>query len=1293
MSGVLALGQEPRPLVADPLPTVPRTDAERFALDLEAQLATGNFASEERNLRRAFDDAAAALREAGAVVENPYEAGAWTGAFLPDLGRALGAVALPPTASLAERRAAEEERRRRELAWDQAVTRLREARPEEAERYLYTHEVAAMARRRAQNAAAEAAAAEGLGGGLGGFLGGMAGIFADPIQVMTLPLGAGRMAGGVLAQIGRTALIEGAVAGATQAVVETRAGPYRQSLGLPDGSLEQIGMAALGGAVIGGGLRALALGAERLRARLPPTDPARVAAQDAATLVQTRILDEAAAPGAPELVPAHEAALAAGIRRVETPEAPPVPELPPPVAPPAAAMRLAGLPEAELRAHVRGVVEELLTARGGSRADGAWRPDLGAITIEWGLPGDPQRNFRGGRGLAHIVAHRNAQGLDGEAWAREVLPQVLLFGQTANLRGPPDGMRVDLLWQGQRIVLALHRDGARENWILTGYPPERGPGGTAGGNPQPPYAPGPSVLQPREGAGPRPADMPPGARRFNAYTPTGRAVLVEPRVVSLRRLIPSHDQEGRPNPNYPHAEGLQPRDRAAAPSQDQVRAIAARLIPERLQPNVEAGLGAPIIGTDGVVESGNGRVAALMLIHRDPAFAAQRQAYLAMLERMGFDLTRIEEPVLVSARVGQMTPAERAAFVREANLRGTAAETATEMAARDAEAARAALPFWRGGTVDQAANREFLRRFLDRLTPEERSGLLAADGTPTPDLIQRVTRALLSAAYGDALGPVAARLIAGETEGIRGLAGALRSLAGDWAALRQDVAAGRIPAEYDATAALAEAVEAIAEAQQRRIPLADLVLQADFERPPMTPQGLAMLQAMFPAGDLKRRIKPELRLTEMLRGYVDRARAADAGPMLLPEARPSSAEMLGAAGRAEEGAARENPAFTPAQDAAGMLRAMRSPWPEQFPDVIAHGVQGIRRDPDWAAAKTGDAEAALRLVERLAKPEAAARLRQALGGEDALLVTVRQAERGGGDNLIPATFARWLSAQTGLAVDERILRKNRTMRTDANALQRLVRRAAFVGDVEPGRAYVIVDDVVTQGGTVADLRGYIEAKGGRVVAITALQAPGANARLAPSAAQIAALRARFGEAGEAWWKETFGHDFSGLTASEARQLFRFGNLQDLRSALEGAGALRAGPDDGRGGGGDAGPLPGGGAEGGGLFPRPQGGAGGGGAAGGPGAAGRGLAEKQAPPPAAEPQAARLLAADAEARRLAADPATRSAEVLEAQRIAAERDLPVPEETAQRGARELLDEAEAEAAEAAAAAACLTGGAA
>jgi hypothetical protein len=259
MSGILALSPEPAPVAWNPLPTAPRTAGERFRLDLEAQLSTGNFASEERNLRRMFDEAAEALREAGAEVLNPYEAGEFQGSFLNDLGSLAGRVILPG-ASAIPAAAGAEERRRRERAWDQAVTRLREERPDEADRYLTTAEVREMAARRARNAVEAARAAEGLGGGLGGFAGSVAGVFADPAQVLTLPLGAGRMAGPILSQILRAAAIEAGVAGATQAVVELRAAPYRQSLGLPDDGLAQIGMAAAGGAVIGGGLRGLIAG-------------------------------------------------------------------------------------------------------------------------------------------------------------------------------------------------------------------------------------------------------------------------------------------------------------------------------------------------------------------------------------------------------------------------------------------------------------------------------------------------------------------------------------------------------------------------------------------------------------------------------------------------------------------------------------------------------------------------------------------------------------------------------------------------------------------------------------------------------------------------------------------------------------------------------------------------------------------------------------------------------------------------------------------------------------------------
>jgi len=438
----------------------------------------------------------------------------------------------------------------------------------------------------------------------------------------------------------------------------------------------------------------------------------------------------------------------------------------------------------------------------------------------------------GRAGLEHIIARRNAEGLDGEAFVRDVLPEVLLRGAPVEMQWRPLP-RLVLELGDVRAVLRLDRDGTRENWLLTAfYRRDGGGGGGTGELPSTPaYTPPRRDIGAAAGAPPRSEVIASAARRFNAYTPTGRAVLLEPKVVELDRIIVSHDAEGRPNPAYPHEEGVQPRERGAAPSQAQVRAIASGLIPERLLPNVEASAGAPIVGPDLVAETGNGRVAALMRVFRDADLAAQREAYLERLKRAGYDTTGFREPVLVAERITALTPAERAAFVREANLRSTAAETVAEQARGDGEAARKALAFWRTGDVDAAANRDFVRAFLDRLTPEERSGLLDAKGEPTPALMARIERALMQAAYGDALAPVLERLWLGKDEGMRGLAAALRQVAGDWAALRADIAAGRVPAEYDVTAALAEAVHAIAEAQARKLKLAELVEQVDIERP------------------------------------------------------------------------------------------------------------------------------------------------------------------------------------------------------------------------------------------------------------------------------------------------------------------------------------------------------------------------------------------------------------------------------------------------------------------------------
>ena len=49
-----------------------------------------------------------------------------------------------------------------------------------------------------------------------------------------------------------------------------------------------------------------------------------------------------------------------------------------------------------------------------------------------------------------------------------------------------------------------------------------------------------------------------------------------------------------------------------------------------------------------------------------------------------------------------------------------------------------------------------------------------------------------------------------------------------------------------------------------------------------------------------------------------------------------------------------------------------------------------------------------------------------------------------------------------------MVQTNRTYRTGSDSIHRLLSRAEFDGIVQPGLTYVIVDDVVTQGGTALE---------------------------------------------------------------------------------------------------------------------------------------------------------------------------------------------------------------------------------
>ena len=230
-------------------------------------------------------------------------------------------------------------------------------------------------------------------------------------------------------------------------------------------------------------------------------------------------------------------------------------------------------------------------------------------------------------------------------------------------------------------------------------------------------------------------------------------------------------------------------------------------------------------------------------------------------------------------------------------------------------------------------------------------------------------------------------------------------------------------------------------------------------------------------------------------------------------------------------------------------RPPRAPWQSGFPPVVIHAPEsGVKNHLDYWAAKRGDADAALRLVQATMPVDAVDALRSLIGSRRPTLVSAHALEREG-VNAIPEALADELARMLDLPVDSSVVQTNVVSHTGADGFSRLARQAAFTGEIVAGTDYVMVDDFVGQGGTLANLRGIIEAEGGHVIAATALTGKSHSAALAPTAEQIALLRAKHGKELEIWWNERFGHGFDCLTQSEARYLERTQDADTVRNRI------------------------------------------------------------------------------------------------------------------------------------------------
>ncbi len=228
-----------------------------------------------------------------------------------------------------------------------------------------------------------------------------------------------------------------------------------------------------------------------------------------------------------------------------------------------------------------------------------------------------------------------------------------------------------------------------------------------------------------------------------------------------------------------------------------------------------------------------------------------------------------------------------------------------------------------------------------------------------------------------------------------------------------------------------------------------------------------------------------------------------------------------------------------------MIKPQRTPWRAGFPDIAVHTTVRLRDGHhDYFAAKSGDVAASERLVVALTDAEAIETLRRSLGDALALLVPVRALEEAG-LNEIPDAFAGLLSDRLGLEVHEGIVQINQVNHTRAGGAERFLRPALFDGPVDARKSYVIVDDHVGLGGTVSNLKGYIETQGGLVIAAAALTVSRNSDKIALSMTTLDRLRARHGGL-EEWWRKEFGYGFDCLTEPEAGYLHRIPDARSFR---------------------------------------------------------------------------------------------------------------------------------------------------
>ena len=358
--------------------------------------------------------------------------------------------------------------------------------------------------------------------------------------------------------------------------------------------------------------------------------------------------------------------------------------------------------------------------------------------------------------------------------------------------------------------------------------------------------------------------VPPGGSAggvATVLTERGMATDVRYRVVDAAELVTSHNNDLAANPAFPQE--LQPRDRSRSASADQIARIENGLRPELLGDSVKASDGAPIVGPDLVVESGNARTIALRRAYGSGKADAYRGWLTENAQRFGLQRDQIaamQRPVLVRERIGNV---DRAEFARQANESAVAAMSPAEQAKADASRLNdlSGLVANEDGTINMARSGDLVRQFVQHvIAPTERGAMLQADGRLSQAGQLRLRNAIFSRAYGD---PSLVQMLAESTDGtLRNVLAGLMRAAPEMARLR-DLAAAGARQPIDVAGDVAAAVKQLAQLKADGMTVEQYLSQGSLLGDGLPPQVQNLLVG------LSENARAPKRIAEMLRGMVD----------------------------------------------------------------------------------------------------------------------------------------------------------------------------------------------------------------------------------------------------------------------------------------------------------------------------------------------------------------------------------------------------------------------------------------